>query len=190
VSEVAVREGILNREGLERTPNSLHLPADLAPHEYQELIWALGEGRKRFSWWLADALAGGEKMFGEDWAGLIEECGLSEGGRDNLASLARNIPPSRRNKNVDISHHKEVQPLPPDEQVRWLREAEVRGLSRDQLRAEIRAAQNGHPDILEPQPLSLQEAAHAVWHSSRRMVGDAFVTPAEPMLQLRFALGE
>jgi hypothetical protein len=194
VTELAVREeqGVFAR--VERTETSLSVPDDYAYEEFEELIAVLGRAENGIIWWSADALLQCEHLYHDKVAQVAELLGRSPQTIINRTSAARRVPPSRRNPNVSFTAHAEVAALEPADQKRWLKEAEQECLSTHELRARIQAERDGHPDILEPQAeemaLSVYEAARNVWHSSTRIVGDAFLTPAEVMLEMRKALGE
>ena len=192
VSELAVRdEGILSR--FEHTPTSLILPHDLSYEDYEGLLGFLGLLHNASRWYIADALRFGELAFeGDKYVQAAELTGLSPGRLANIASIGNRIPPSRRRPGVSFSHHEEVAPLEPEDQERFLAAAEENAWPKDVLRAEIHAelaARNGRPFFVEPE-VSVEEAARAVWHASRRVVGDAYLTPAEVMQVMREALGE
>jgi hypothetical protein len=193
VTEVALRsEGVLSR--VERTETSLSIPEDFEYEEFEELIALFGTAENVFIWWSADALLQGEHLYGDKVAQAAELLRRSPQTIINRTSVARRVPPSRRNPHVSFSCHAEVAALEPADQRRWLKTAEQEALSTHELRARVQAERAGHPDVLEQRfeetTLSVDAAARAVWHASTRIVGDAFLTPAEVMLEMRKALGE
>jgi hypothetical protein len=193
MSEVALREerGVFAR--VERTKTSLSVPEDYTYEEFEELIATLGGAESAMIWWSADALLQCEHLYHDKVHQVAELLGRSEQTVINRSSVARRVPPSRRNPNVFFTCHAEVAACEPDDQIRWLKEAEEKDLRSHQLRALVRAERQGTPDILDaPQEetLSLYEAARAVWHASVRAVGDVYLVDAEPMQELRKALGE
>jgi len=146
VTEVALRESILSRKGIERTSTSLTLPPDLTYDEYEQLLSLLGMISDASRWWLADALAFGELAYADDrYVQAAQWTGLSEQACMNYASLARRVPPNRRRDGVYFSLHQEVAPLPPAEQKAWLKTAEEEKLTKAELRARIK----GPPEVIE-----------------------------------------
>ena len=141
-------------------------------------------------WWLADIIIYSEEVHGQLVGQIAEATGLAPSSIENITSIGRRVPPSIRRPNLSFSVQGEVASLTPLEQIKWLDVAENERLTKAELRSRIRASKAPEgEDILTP-ALGLREAATAVWHASRRSVGDVYVTPAEVMLTLREALGE
>jgi len=65
----------------------------------------------------------------------------SERTIENAAYVCRRIEPSRRRENVSYSNHQVVTPLSPEDQDKWLREAEKHKYSVMELRKKIKDAQ-------------------------------------------------
>ncbi len=106
---------------------------------------AVGEVIKRAhqasGFWLADWLTYGESR--RDWAERLAQAehitGLSDKRLKNIREVAA-IEPSRRREGVEFALHEEVCRLSPEEQERWLEEAEREGWTRNELRLHMRAA--------------------------------------------------
>jgi hypothetical protein len=193
VTEVALREeqGVFAR--VKRTETSLTVPEDYEYEEFEDLIAVLGRAENGIIWWSADALLQCEHLYQDKVTQVAELLGRSPQTVINRCSVARRVPPSRRNPNVSFSCHAEIAACDPQDQIGWLKEAEKKDLRTHELRALVQAERHGTPNILEPPeeaPPSLYEAARAVWIASVRSVGDVFLVPAEPMLEMRKALGE
>ena len=77
----------------------------------------------------------------------------------NYASLARRVPPSRRNEHVPFSTHMEVAALEPDEQSRWLSTAAEEGLTKVELRARIVGERNGR---VQPKTITCPECGASI----------------------------
>lgn len=90
------------------------------------------------SWWLADWIAYGERIYQDRYREAIQSTSLSYQTLRNYVWIARRFPLSRRHDNLSFGHHAEVAALDPPEQDYWLRKAEEREWSRNQLRNEVR----------------------------------------------------
>ena len=196
MAEVAIREpeGLLSALGVEHTSTSLTLPADISYEDYESIGAFIGIVNDASNWWLGDWLVQGELLHKDKIYQATELTRRSPQTLANVASCCRNVPPSRRNPKLSFSAHVEVKALEPADQRRWLKTAEQEALSTHELRARVQAERAGHPNVLEPREeetaLSVYEAARNVWIASTRSVGDVFLVPAEPMLEMRKALGE
>jgi hypothetical protein len=90
-------------------------------------------------WWLGDWLNYGRGTWGECYRRGIELTGLDYKTLRNYAMVARRFGLSRRRVTLIFHHHAELFAFPPDEQDRWLDEAEVNGWSRGELRRRLQA---------------------------------------------------
>lgn len=110
--------------------------------EYQGIGDWISRAHKSSGWWVADWLAYGESRadFREMLDAVMDVTQYSEETVKNFKYLGENIPPSRRRADVDISKHFEVAALSAKEQDHWLEVAHDRGLTKRELRNEIRAA--------------------------------------------------
>lgn len=91
-------------------------------------------------WWRAALLVYGEQRFGEMYAQAVEATGLAVGTLMNEVYVFNRVDASRRRENVPFAMHQEVAPLEPAEQEYWLQKVEEDGLTREQLRAQLRSA--------------------------------------------------
>ena len=102
----------------------------------------LGKGLKKLDdclqWWIGDWLNYGEQRYGEMYSQAMEIFGLEYSTMRDYKSVSANIEKSLRNDNLKWSHHKAVAYLEPDEQVKFLNEAEAEGLSVARLRGRIK----------------------------------------------------
>lgn len=109
----------------------------------------IGEQLERISesslWWVADWAAYGERWYRKDYGPALEEI-WDRRSLQNLASVARQVEPSRRREGLSFTHHVIVAPLSPDDQDEWLDDAERQGWSTRELREEIQRAREGGRD--------------------------------------------
>lgn len=101
-------------------------------------------------WALFDTLKTIEMRHGDLVAQASELSGLAPSTIENGMSIVNKVPKSRRRAGVHFSTHAEVTSLEPNDQRRWLKIADEERLTRDELRARIRAEKDGHPEILDP----------------------------------------
>lgn len=111
---------------------------DMTVEEWGEtLAWAK-HAHRASPFWVGDLLAFGEVTFPETYSQFLDAVDYESGTADNLAWVARAIPPSRRRESLPFAIHQEVAPLEPDQQDAWLDKAEAEHLTRDQVRAQIK----------------------------------------------------
>jgi hypothetical protein len=108
-------------------------------------VWErLGQELKSISdssaWWLADWLIHGEVAYNGRYREVIDRTGLDYKTLRNYVWVARRFEFERRRDNLSFAHHAEVASLAQPEQDYWLRVAEEKGWSRNQLRKEVRAS--------------------------------------------------
>lgn len=138
------------------TPTSLDLssrPDIVENYDMLESLvayWSYVNNQSR--WALFDTLRTIDMRHGDLVYQAAELTGLAESTIENGMSIVNKIPKSRRRRGVHFSTHAEVTSLEPEDQKRWLKTAEEEGLSRDMLRARIKAEKDGHPDVLDPEP--------------------------------------
>ncbi len=123
---------------------------DLDYQQLETLVAFFGHVGNMSRWALADTLLRIEMQHGDLVAQAAELSGLQPQTIENTMSIARKVPKSRRRAGVHFSTHAEVTSLQPNDQRRWLKTAEQERLTRDELRARIKAEKDGHPDILDP----------------------------------------
>lgn len=150
MTEVALpASSVLGRT--ERTETSLTLPLDFSYDEFEELLALLGTVENACIWWSSDALIQGEHLYGEEVAQAAERLNRSPQTVLNRTSVARRVPPSRRNPSLSFTAHAEVAALEPADQIRWLDTAASERLAVHELRERIRAERDGTPDITTPE---------------------------------------
>jgi hypothetical protein len=121
------------------TRTSLELPVDVTYDDWEHLCWAVGRITDQAKWALADLLLFGEARWGERYAQGAEATGRSVGGLRNIASVGSRVARDVRRAELSFGHHEEVAALSREEQIAWLDRAEEDRLTRDELRAHVRA---------------------------------------------------
>lgn len=96
-------------------------------------------------WWWGDALAYGERKYGEMYTQALEQSDYNYGTLRNAKLVSERIELSRRHDNLSWSHHAEVALTIEDknERTQWLKRAEKEGLSKSDLRKAIRISKSG-----------------------------------------------
>lgn len=113
---------------------------DLSVDQLTSLASLFGSINHSSRWWIADLHQFTEMRHGEYVAQVMEATNLSPQTIENIVSVGRRVPPSRRYPPhvLAFSTHAEVAPLPPNEQRHWLKVAKDEGLSKMELRQRIR----------------------------------------------------
>ena len=114
-------------------------------------------GRHLFSlansstWWIADWLVYGERVFKDRYLEVAGRTGLEYQTLRNYVWVARRFERERRRDSLSFGHHAEVAALDQPEQDYWLRKAEDLGWSRNELRRQVRASLRERNDLaVEP----------------------------------------
>lgn len=94
--------------------------------------------------WLGWLVNYGE-IFGEAASQVLEASGYAHKTLTNFAYVERHVPVENRREGVPFSHHAEVAPLTPDEQVKYLDKCQDEQITREELRGQIEAAKAGGP---------------------------------------------
>lgn len=139
------RTGVLTATSLD-----LSMRPDLTYDELETLVVYFAYVNNTSRWALFDTLRTIDMRHGDLVAQAAELSGLSPSTIENGMSIVHKIPKSRRRAGVHFSKHAEVTSLAPNDQRRWLKIAEEERLTRDELRARIKAEKDGHPDVLDP----------------------------------------
>jgi len=143
--------------GFEITPTGLHAAREITLRDWGN-AWDMLTGEykrlERKATWIqfaiGDLLVLGENKFGEQILDFMDAFDYSAHSIQNIKSVARSIPPSRRRENLSWSHHAAVAALPEGKQNAVLTEAETGRLSVMETRERVRA-ENGQPlnDVLQ-----------------------------------------
>lgn len=140
--EAAPRDVVLPFVGSQATvqKTGMAFPADLSQRSWERIGTSLREFTNSSAWWLADWLLFGEATYGlRRYREAIDRTGLDYQTLRNYAWVARRFEQHRRRAGLSFAHHAEVTSLSPPEQDYWLRNAEQRKWSRNELRRAVRA---------------------------------------------------
>jgi hypothetical protein len=97
---------------------------------------------------IGDTLNYGEDMYGEEYAQVLGDFGLSQQTIANYRSVCRRVPIELRHVDtLAFGHHDIVASLPAPEQERWLNTAEEQAMTREELRGSVREAQGILPFV-------------------------------------------
>jgi hypothetical protein len=116
-------------------------PRQLDRREWLEVGRTLGRVGRYSRWWVGDWLLYGDQKWGEMYKEAGKVTGYNYGTLRNIVSIAQKFQLSRRRDNLSWGHHADIASLPPAEQEYWLDRATELGLSREDLRIELRTAQ-------------------------------------------------
>ncbi|MEI5102892.1 LmbU family transcriptional regulator [Streptomyces sp. PmtG] len=129
------------------------LPQDLSERAWERIGSSLRELANSSAWWLGDWLIFGETTYGwRRYREAIDRTGLDYQTLRNYAWVARRFERHRRRGDLSFAHHAEVTRLSPPEQDYWLREAEQRKWSRNELRRVVRASLAEQSDRTDTTP--------------------------------------
>ncbi len=122
MGEVAIREpnAIETSEYVEITPTRLIFSEDTPWEVYEAVLGRLEESRRSLMWWIGDALAFGERRYGETYTQAVQATGYSVETVKQAASVAKRVEPCIRIHDLTWGHHQVVASLEPDDQRRWL----------------------------------------------------------------------
>lgn len=119
-----------------------HLDLSERPNLTVEQLTAMaaffGQLNSSSRWWIADLLQFVEMRHGEYVAHVADATGLAPQTIENIMSVGRRVPVSRRRVGVSFSLHAEVAALSPNDQRHFLKVAADEGLTKMELRARIR----------------------------------------------------
>jgi hypothetical protein len=141
--EPAQRDVVLSFVGREATlqKSGMTFPQNLSERAWERIGSSLRELTNSSAWWLGDWLVFGEAAYGwRRYREAIDRTGLDYQTLRNYAWVARRFEFHRRRDSLSFAHHAEVTRLSPAEQDYWLRTAEQRKWSRNELRRAVRAS--------------------------------------------------
>lgn len=117
---------------------SLDLPPGLSYDEWARAGQTLARIERACMWWIGDWWHYGVHAYGERASQVLDMDTYVFQTFMDAGWVAGKIPTSRRREVLSWSHHREVAALDPHEQDYWLDRAEQEGLSRNDLRRDIR----------------------------------------------------
>lgn len=119
------------------TPLSWQGHTDLSCDEWEKAGLKLGGASRSTSWWIGDWLRFGKRYGDRRYTIASRITGYEEKTLRNFSVVAGKFDPRRRRSALTWSHHAEVAGLNPDDQERWLNEAEARKLTVTALRERV-----------------------------------------------------
>jgi len=124
-------------------------PADLGQAEWLSAGRRLGAIGRCSQWWIGDWIRYGTARWGEKYAEAARVTGYDVASLRNMAWVAAQFDLSLRSDKLTWSHHVLLAPLEPDEQRRWLEQAQDQRLSVADLRTELRRTRGTEAKALE-----------------------------------------
>src|SRR6266545_5532764 len=120
------------------TPVSLVLPANLTYDQWAEIGLKIARVKRFCSWALSDWLNFGSAKYGETFSQAADATGFQPDYLAIIKYVGANVDASRRREALSFSHHRLVASLEPEEQERFLSEAEKNGWTREDMAAAVR----------------------------------------------------
>jgi hypothetical protein len=124
------------------TRTGLNLAEGLPYEVWQRVGLQVGVLVDSSAWWIGDWLLYGQRTYGDRYATAAAATGFSYQTLRNYAWVASRFPMSRRRDSLSFGHHAELAALDDEEQEAWLRRADLRGWSRNELRRNVRKARD------------------------------------------------
>jgi hypothetical protein len=124
----------------QRTALGLRLAGNLDYESWQEVGRQLGASVTASAWWVGDWAFYGEWQYGSRYREAVEVTGLDYATVKNYSWVAGTFDYARRREGLTFSHHKAVAAFRPEEQDRWLDQAEEHGWSKAELEGQVQAA--------------------------------------------------
>jgi hypothetical protein len=131
-------------EGGAYTRISLTLPEAMQREQWIALWPRLQEVESAVNWMIGDWLNFGRRKYGEKYVAALEFTDWQYQRLLNAAYICAHVPPSIRRPGLDYTHHAVVAPLPEDDQVHYLDQAEQGKWTVSQLRVAVRRSQAIH----------------------------------------------
>lgn len=131
--------------GVIASHTGLDIKRQLSFEEWERLGKVLDSYQKSIMWWIGDWLQYGEKTYGETYAQAIDATGYDYQTTADAKWVAGKIELSRRRESLGWAYHREVAALEPEEQTRWLDEAESHEWTRNELRQSIKLSRLVRP---------------------------------------------
>jgi hypothetical protein len=131
-SQTSDPEVLIRRMGF--SSRGLRLKPGMKFDEWCRVLKRIASFGNATQWAYGDAWFYGEWEYGAMYETAAELTGLTPQALADLKYVAGRFEFSRRRENLSLSHHREVAPLSPEEQDRWLDLCEEHGWSREKLR--------------------------------------------------------
>lgn len=120
------------------------LQPNTAIAEWADFVRSIRDARRFITGLEVRAIRWGIDAYGESAYAHLDSLGYESGTIANYLSIARRVAPELIEAGYSISMLGEVRALPQEEQVEVIREAQVQGWNRDELRLEV-AHRAGRP---------------------------------------------
>lgn len=183
----SVLESELVQKGAMFTPLELRLPENMEMQDWADIGRKLLRADQVMQWWIGDWAAfgaGNSDRNGWRKKGFLKEFCEANGFRAETAAdhawVSRSIHTSLRKENLTWSYYKEVAPLKPKEQMKWLKIAETEHLPVSELRKRIRrsgAQESGYESDGPAIPLLTCPHCGAPFLERLKKQSNAFWTP-------------
>ena len=141
------------------TPVSLDLPDEITVAQFDSLCAFFGHLSHATRWWVGDLICWGEGRYRERVAQAATLFGLAEGTCQNYASVCDRVPAKRRRVGVPFHVHQLVASLEPEQQEKWLGEADKNGWSHRETRLAMEAANEAPAPAAQPAWSTAESAA-------------------------------
>jgi N6-adenosine-specific RNA methylase IME4 len=139
VGDLQVINKALELGKFEASPVGLVVKGKPTYDEWASCGQVLSHIEKGRLWWLGDWLRYGEQNWGEMYSQAMDETGAAYQSCADAKWVCECFAEfSRRREKLSFAHHREVAPLSKEEQELWLNTAEQQGLSKQELREQIR----------------------------------------------------
>lgn len=120
------------------TPVSVVFPEDMEFDEWERAGKLLGMFGNATGWYIGAWLNYGEHHYGEKYAQAADLTGYEPSTLQGFQYVEGRVPVNIRRDGLSFAHHREVSPLEPEEQEKWLALAEKNNWSRGELRAKMK----------------------------------------------------
>lgn len=144
------------RNGVLVTRVGLQIPAAVSYDTWESAGRRISAVANSSAWCLGDWLVYGQWRYTDRYRRAVDAVGLDYQTLRNYAWVARRFEVSRRRDTLSFNHHAEVASLLPHEQDYWLNQAQELGWSRNQLRANVRAAREKEPAAAKTASVGIQ----------------------------------
>lgn len=125
-------------EGITVTETGWEPARTLTFAEWREAGDQLLRVGRAWQWWVGDWILYGESAYEDRYADVLEQTGYEYATISHVISVARRVDASRRREELSWSHHAEVAPLDPEQQVEWLQRAVDEDLTLARFRTVLR----------------------------------------------------
>jgi hypothetical protein len=141
-------------EGIDITETGWQPARALTFAEWREAGDQLLRVGRAWQWWVGDWILYGEHHHEDRYADVVEQTGYEYATISHVISVARRVEASRRRDELSWSHHAEVAPLEPEQQVEWLQKAVDEDLTLARFRTVLREVKGTREPKVPPAELA------------------------------------